>query len=136
MKSLSLATSRRAMMLQTPYRGVEGPERCQPLLLRQCGCTAVPEEDLRSHTTSLHHSLWDSGPIITTGLRITCGISCNKFQSQIKVSWKLSAPPFLSFLWRKQSKPVRPVTWKMSFYHECETEAVQKAMCGGVYTCM
>lgn len=114
MKSLSLATSRRAMML---------PKDRSTANLCCCGCTAVPGEDLRSHTSSLlPHSPWDSGPIITTGLRILCGISCNKFQSQIKVGWKLSAPSFLSLLWKKQSKPVRPVTRKMSFYPECKTE--------------
>lgn len=49
-------------------------------------------------------------------------MSYHEFQSQMKVTWKLSAPSFLSFLWIMQRKLVRPEAQRMSFYHEYQRE--------------
>ena len=43
-------------------------------------------------TSVLHPPRQDSGPTITTILRVICGISYHEFQSQMKVTSKFSAP--------------------------------------------
>lgn len=77
---------------------------------------------LETHATSvLHHPCQDSGPTITTILRVICGMSYHEFH-ETKVNGKLSAPSFPSFLWIMQSKLVSPVTQRMSFYREYQRE--------------
>lgn len=135
MKSPSLATSRKARQLPNPSLGNRGLWRTATLY----GCSNATAHPSRGNDVTLCHPLQDSGPTTPIVLRVICGTSYYEFQSQVKVSWKLSAPSFSSFLRIMQHKLIGPMTQKMSLYHKNQRKHTPRAMCQcacpGTYTC-
>ena len=91
---------------------------------------------LETHATSvLHHPHQVSGPTITTILRVICGMSYHELQSRWKWIRNYLPLSFPSFLGIMQGKLGRPVTQRMSFYHEYQRERkhAQLAVCPSMH---